>query len=345
MQRALTALFLAVVVTIAGGIHVAIGATHPVPLEARSHPREAAVPVIADPARNSLQSELPATPRSIEPISPPTPPTKPSPEKLATPQPRVSVSEQGPGKPTAVIDKPILRTPALIPILMYHNVRPIDFKSTNAFVSSLTLPPTQLDQQLTYLAERGFRGVTLREVAEYLQGRRDLPPRPVVLTFDDGFENNRTYAYPVLVARGFVGTFFIVAGLVGKPEYMTWKQVSELATGGMEIGSHTVTHPDLQGSTPAARETELTVSKQMLEQKLGMSVTALSYPSGSFNPEVVVAAERAGYRVAVTTRYSSWLDGNHPMELPRVRIQGTDDLSVFRWRIEQNFQPVAPRPK
>ena len=233
---------------------------------------------------------------------------------------------------------------ALVPILMYHSVRPIDFKTANAFVSSLTLPPTEFERELIYLKSRGFTSITMRDLALHLQGEQDLPAKPVVLTFDDGFMNDYQYALPLLKAYGFTGTFFIITGLVGKPEYMTWEQVIDLTRSGMEIGSHTITHPDLTVVAPAVRDQQLSVSKRTLDEKLGVQITSLSYPGGAFNADVEAAARRAGYEVAVTTRYGATHPAAKPMELSRVRIQGTDQLGSFKWKIEQFF-PAGGPPK
>lgn len=238
--------------------------------------------------------------------------------------------------------KPLVLMSSLVPILMYHNVRPIDFATTNSFVSALTLPPTEFEKELRYLRDRGFTSVSLRDVAEQLAGRAKLPARPVVLTFDDGFENNHRYAAPLLKSYGFTGTFFIITSLVGETERMTWSQVTDLAAGGNEIGSHTMTHPDLSVLSAANLTRELVGSRDALERMLGRKVVALSYPSGSYNADTVDTATRAGYVIAVTTRYGAVLQGGKPMELPRIRIQGTDDLQAFRWKMEQFFPTGDP---
>lgn len=241
----------------------------------------------------------------------------------------------------ARIDKgPIPRKSVLLPVIMYHNVRPIDFKTTNAFVSDLTLPPSEFELQLRYLKERGIATVSMEDLYLCLEGRRSLPDRSVVLTFDDGFENNYLYAMPLLKRYGLTGTFFLVSGLIGHNEYMTWSEAQEMVAAGMEIGSHTISHPDLARSAPALRDRELVESKRVLEEKLGVSVRALSYPSGAHNPDVMASARKAGYVIAVTTQYGTTQERGRVMELPRVRIHGTDVISGFRSRMEQIF-PVA----
>lgn len=246
------------------------------------------------------------------------------------------------GKVERIDRGPVPRQSALFPVFMYHNVRPIDFKSTNAFVSDLTLPPTEFELQLRYLKDRGISTVTMEDLNLYLAGRRELPARSVVLTFDDGFENNYLYAMPLLKRYGFVGTFYIIPGMIGQNEYMSWREAQEMVSGGMEIGSHTMSHPDLAKASASAREWQLVESKRVLQEKLGVSIRSLSYPSGAYNQDVVAAAKKAGYVIAVTTQYGTIQDRRKIMDLPRVRIHGTDQLAGFRLRLEQIFPAGGP---
>ncbi len=345
LDRLLTAIFASILLTLSGGVHAAVlaspahapGAKIQAALVSKSsRAPQAVAPELAAPlsARSSSETANAGTGavlgfRSEENIY----------NRRGYWQRDVTR-----GKSERIDRGPVPRLSALIPILMYHNVRPIDFKSTNAFVSSLTLPPTELERHVRYLKQRGFTSVTLRAVGDYLKGQGELPAKPVVLTFDDGFENNYQYALPILKAEGFTGTFFIITGLVGHNEYMDWGQVAELSKAGMEIGSHTINHPDLAKSLPVLRDRELVQSKQTLEEKLGVTVDTLSYPGGAYNDDVAASARKIGYGVAVTTQYGATQYGAKPMELSRIRVQGTDELGAFKWKIEQYF-PVGDPAK
>lgn len=248
-------------------------------------------------------------------------------------------------KPERVDRGPVPRQSALVPILMYHHVRPIDFKTSTRFTGELTLPPTEFEQQLRYLQERGIATVGMEDLFLYLQGRADLPTRSVVLTFDDGYADNYQFAFPLLRRYGSKGTFYIATGFTGQNDYMTWSNLREMVAGGMEIGDHTIAHVDLAKSSPAMRDRELTESKRALQDNLGVAIRALAYPGGAFNAEVTAAARKAGYVIAVTTQPGAVHDRSKVMELTRVRISGFDTLANFRGKIEHYFPVKGPETR
>ena len=251
------------------------------------------------------------------------------------------------GGKAALLERPPLpRLSALVPILMYHHVGTADRRSQDSLARDLTLPPAEFEKQLAHLSSRGFATITLQDLWLHLQGRKDLPERPVVLTFDDGYSDNYSYAFPLLKRYGYGGTFFAISGLIDQPGYLTWQQLEEMVAGGMEIGSHTVTHPDLARWLDAkGMEKELVESRVALESKLGVRVQALSYPSGSYNQQVISVAERAGYAVAVTTADGVEQRHDEEFEMSRVRVRGEDPLSVFKWTLDRYFPTGKPALK
>lgn len=123
----------------------------------------------------------------------------------------------------------------------------------------------------------------------------------ICLTFDDGWESDATIALPALAQVNFRGTFFITTGHVGTPSFLTWAQVRDLADAGMEVGSHTCSHPDLTRLAPGDLRRELRESRADLEERLGRPVDTLSIPHGIYNRRVLVEATDAGYaRVCVS---------------------------------------------
>jgi peptidoglycan/xylan/chitin deacetylase (PgdA/CDA1 family) len=176
------------------------------------------------------------------------------------------------------------KPPALI--LNYHSVGETS--------DDYQVSRTAFAQQLDWLGAQGFHAATLNQLVEHR-----LPPRPVILTFDDGKEDALRVVLPLLQARGLRGTFFIITSLVGKPGYLSWDGVRALAAAGMEIGSHTVDHARLADLPDDRVRAELIDSKRELEAQLHAPVEALAYPYNSVRARVVDAARAAGYRAAV----------------------------------------------
>lgn len=197
------------------------------------------------------------------------------------------------------------------PILNYHSV--------GDAAGEFTVTPDAFAQELDWLVANGFHAVSLHDLAESRAARGKLPPRPVVLTFDDGKEDALRLVLPALQKRHLRATFFIITGSVGRPGYLTWDGVRALAAAGMEIGSHTVTHARLADVPAEQVESELRESRRQLEARLGTRIEALAYPYNSLRSATVRAAEAAGYRIAVAGPAHGTSDG---MRLLRIPVDG-----------------------
>jgi peptidoglycan/xylan/chitin deacetylase (PgdA/CDA1 family) len=205
-----------------------------------------------------------------------------------------------------------------VPILYYHSVGKV--------ADDYTVPLQTFGLELDWLAANGFHTVSLHDLLESRRNRRPLPPRAIILTFDDGKEDALRVVLPELRKRGMRATFFIITGKVGEPGYLSWDGVRELADAGMEIGSHTVTHARL-ADIPAERvDSELLESRRQLESRLGAPVEALAYPFNSLRARLVDAAERAGYRIAVAGPAHG---SSEQMRLLRLPVGGRADLRWF----------------
>ena len=196
-----------------------------------------------------------------------------------------------------------------VPILMYHYV---DETPPAAGPSSadLTVPTSQFEAEMDYLAVNGYHPVTLEEVYAAVAGTGQLPAKPVAITFDDGGRDNYTVAFPILQKYGLRATFFVITGFVGNRICMTWDQLREMHAAGMAIESHTVDHPDLRTLDAARLAEELAQPRVVLAKELGEDARILAYPQGRYNGTVIAAAEAAGYRAAVTTRL--WWTSSSP---------------------------------
>jgi peptidoglycan/xylan/chitin deacetylase (PgdA/CDA1 family) len=211
------------------------------------------------------------------------------------------------------------RGKAEVPILAYHSV--------GGAASDYVVPTPAFEQQLDWLAAHGFHTASLRELADSRAGRGVLPARSVILTFDDGKSDALEVVLPLLRKHGMRATFFIITGKVGQPGFLNWAGVRALAAAGMEIGSHTRTHPRLPELGDAAAEEELKSSKSILEAQLGGPVDALAYPYNSLRSHTVALAAAAGYRIAVAGPAHGSSD---VLKLRRFPIDGSTTLSAIQ---------------
>jgi peptidoglycan/xylan/chitin deacetylase (PgdA/CDA1 family) len=190
---------------------------------------------------------------------------------------------------------------AAVPILIYHAVRPYIDSDTPAVRRYIATPDT-LEKELAYLKDNGFTSVTFDDLASRLTRGTALPPKPVIISFDDDWRSQYTYAFPLLRKYGFTATFYIWVVVVGMKNHMTWDEIRELDAAGMQIGCHTMTHPYLTRIKDDERlKRELLGAKQRIEAEIGKPVTTLAYPFGQYNEHVVAVAREAGFTSARST--------------------------------------------
>ncbi|HEV8335073.1 MAG TPA: polysaccharide deacetylase family protein [Candidatus Polarisedimenticolia bacterium] len=158
--------------------------------------------------------------------------------------------------------------------------------------------------QVRWIRQNGYAMLTLRECRERAERGR-LPEKVVCLSFDDGKESSLRLAVPVLAQEGGVATFFIVPAWLGRKNILVPSEVRDLASLGMEVGSHSLNHPFLTELGSSDLDREIAGSKDFLEDLLGRSVDCFSYPFGDANAKVRDAVEKAGYQVACGTRRGS----------------------------------------
>ena len=226
-----------------------------------------------------------------------------------------------------------------IPVLMYHKVNPSP--STGGF--GLRVPPKQFAWQMKYLRKRGFKAITFNDLVRHWEKGTTLPVRPVIVTFDDGYQDNFIFAYPILKNNHFTATIFLVSGLIGKTnewdtkvhsqpknKLLTWSQIRLMEKYGIEFGAHTVTHPSLTNISPDSAFSEITLCKETLEKELGHPVVAFAYPYGHYNDTTKSETAKAGFKAAVTTTV-----GVNPLApadhftLKRLRVTGYTTQDKF----------------
>ena len=164
-----------------------------------------------------------------------------------------------------------------------------------------------------------------QEFFDFLEKNKKPPERSLIITFDDGWKNQYRYAFPILKKYNFPATFFIVVNQTGGNLFMNWQQLKELLNSGMEIGSHTISHPNLKKLTSSQLISEIENSKTILEKKLDCQIEVFAYPYGIFDSKIVETVHKAGYKTARTT--ISGLDQNTEKLYTLKAIQVYDSLN------------------
>ena len=220
-----------------------------------------------------------------------------------------------------------------IPILLYHYIgnNPNPEDKTRDYLS---VSPQDFDEQMSYLQKEGYTPITLDTMLAGLYGNTTLPPKPVVITFDDGYQDLYFNAFPILQKYQFRAVAFIPTGLVGTTYYANWDQLSQMQGSGLlSFQSHGVFHTNLASLSSDRLMTELTESKKVLEEKFGIPVNFIAYPYGISNPDVGDAAKKAGYIGALGTWYSNIVSEGVLYNMPRIRVGGQMSLPTFSSRL------------
>ena len=206
--------------------------------------------------------------------------------------------------------------PEGFPILEYHMVTENPHPDAKPYV----VPPEDFAEQLDYLAEEGYTTITPQDYARARKGKQQLPEKPIILSFDDGYEDNWRVVLPMLEERGMKAVFYMVTNSIGKPGYLTWDNLFDMERRGMEIGSHTANHLPLTTLSPEKQREELRLSKLMLEWKGMKTIYSFSYPNGSYNAGVVAMLAEEEYLTAVTGEAGLNTLETNPYLLRRVNI-------------------------
>jgi len=196
--------------------------------------------------------------------------------------------------------------------------------------------PANFDAQMEYLAIEGYTPITVAMLAEHLLYGTPLPAKPIVLTFDDGYIDNYQFAFPILKKYKFVGTFNVVTDFIDgkRPGYMNWNQLEEMAIEGMEIGSHTLSHPDLYRKPRATQVKELAESKATIEARIGTPVTTFCYPAGKYDATTLSVLREAGYTAALTEIQGTRQSTENLLELRRIRVRGSYSVADYGYWIK-----------
>ncbi|HZD88293.1 MAG TPA: polysaccharide deacetylase family protein [Gaiellaceae bacterium] len=220
-----------------------------------------------------------------------------------------------------------------VPILMYHRVGKLP-KVAGLYGAGLTVRPRAFAAQMDWLHAHGFHAISMRQLFDGLEWGAPLPPRPVAITFDDGYRDVLWNAEPVLHRLHMPATAFIITDRVSGSDssFLTWRELRDLERDGFTIGSHTVHHVDLAQLSPSQAWLELSQSRRTLQRRLGVSVPWFAYPAGEYDPQVLGFVRRAGYLLAVTTHAGFAQSARQPFRLHRdeiIRGEGVAGLAAL----------------
>jgi peptidoglycan/xylan/chitin deacetylase (PgdA/CDA1 family) len=215
-----------------------------------------------------------------------------------------------------------------VPILMYHYISPLPEDADNVRID-LTVEPDMFKAHLQYLDDQDYTTITLNQVYDALMVGAPLPPKPVVLTFDDGYRDHYEYVFPALQEHGFIATFFVITGRAdsGDPVYISWREIGEMAGAGMQMEAHTKNHLSLDERERDFLIFEMLSSRESLEGHTSTEANMFAYPAGRYDEETLEIADEVGFRLAVTTRPGMEHATTDRLELARVRVSGDTNIS------------------
>lgn len=246
-----------------------------------------------------------------------------------------------------------------VPILTYHHVNLLEG-------DMVTVSVNHFEEQMSFLRRKGYHSLFISELVEWMQGKRTLPGKSVVLSFDDGFWDNYDYAFPVLKKYGLKATIFVVTGWISEerdpdrtreviPHHqgnqliaqgrghqiaLTWPEVKEMQESGLiEIESHTHSHnKELYQDTPALKE-DLGRCREAIQSHLSKKSTCLCWPGGRYSPESILSAQEVGFTALCTTERGLNQPGSDLLRLKRITVKDAG----FRWLRKTIFLFSHPR--
>jgi len=210
-----------------------------------------------------------------------------------------------------------------VPILMYHR---FGYNESTLFVH-----PETFEQQMEYLEDRNYNVISLDELVEGIKSGRKFAHNSVVITIDDGYKDNYTYAYPVLKKYGFPATIFLISNRIGNDrDFMSWDEVREMSRYNIFFGGHTKSHTYLPSvEEKGALQDEIKGCKEFIEDKIGLTIDYFCYPTGGFTKHIKKIVKQAGYKGACTTNRGFAKLNRDVYELKRIKVTNSDTNKPF----------------
>ena len=227
-----------------------------------------------------------------------------------------------------------------IVILMYHSI------SLEQHDKRFSCNPALFEQHMLFLKQQGFNFVSFNVIADYLEHNIEPPEKSVIITFDDGFEDNYTNAWPILKEYEIPATIFLVSHLMGKTgewlkkarsdnvkKMMSWANALEMANSGIDFGGHTSTHVKLTDIGLNEAKQEIAGCKKTIEHHLGREIDVFAYPYGLYSDDIIQSVAQAGFKMACSTRPGFNSKVMDKLLLRRIEVSGTDSVTVLKRKI------------
>lgn len=222
-----------------------------------------------------------------------------------------------------VVEKPFYT----VPILNYHGIDTPNLGDDTPKVS-----PQLFEKQMAFIQRMGYRVISPDEYIESLKSHKRLK-NAVIITFDDGYVDNYSYAFPVLKKYGFPATIFLIAEKTGKhTRFLNYEQIKEMQKYGITFGSHTISHRYLPAiKNEEELKNEIFGSKEMLERNLKTRINYISYPVGGYSRHIIDLVKQAGYQAAFTTNRGRKKLNQNIYGLKRIKITSNDTHWLSLW--------------
>lgn len=223
-----------------------------------------------------------------------------------------------------------LRRHYAVPILMYHMVDEVLVRKQE----SLNVTPKAFERQMSFLKRHHYKVLPLETLVDLIKENKSIPPKTVVLTFDDGYKNNYTHAFPILKKYNLPATIFIIVNEVGRSQNdrLSWEELRQMQDSGLiKFGSHSIgAEPLININDEEELKRQIFDSKKMLEAKLGQKVALFSYPEGFFTSKIAWLVKDAGYKAAVATIPCGNFPNDDLFALKRIRVsEKASNMFIF----------------
>jgi peptidoglycan/xylan/chitin deacetylase (PgdA/CDA1 family) len=226
----------------------------------------------------------------------------------------------------------LVHSQAPVPVLMYHVIAS---PPSSAQLPELYVDPKTFDAQMESLKQKGYTGVSLNQVYDAWFKGGQLPEKPVVVSFDDGYRSQYVYARPELRKLGWPGVLSVIAGRVGQPNAeLSNAMVQNMIDNGWELDSHTINHVDVSQASGTQLRQEVAGSRTMLQQRFHQPVNFFCYPSGRYDAQAIQAVRDAGYLGATTTD-EGLASKSEMYTLKRIRVDGSDGVRGLERKLQQ----------